>query len=84
MTFWDFSGKLDFCEIRNEFYKECSKVVIVCDLGNKSSVEDIDVWVKEIKEAGGTCPIVVVGNKADVKKVGDADKTAKSNGCGYH
>jgi predicted enzyme related to lactoylglutathione lyase len=47
-------------------------------------VDDIDAWVKEIKEAGGTCPIVVVGNKADIKKVGDADKTAKSNGCGYH
>jgi 50S ribosomal subunit-associated GTPase HflX len=53
------------------------------DLSNKASVDDIDSWVKEIKEASGACPILVIGNKADNKKVGDADKVAKSNGCQY-
>jgi hypothetical protein len=27
--------------------------------------------------------VVVIGNKSDNKKVGDADKVAKSNGCQY-
>lgn len=53
------------------------------DLSNKSSVDDVDLWIKEIKEASGACPIVVIANKADNKKVGDADKVAKSNGCQY-
>lgn len=70
-------------EIRNEFYRECSKVLVFVDLGNKASVDDVDTWVKEVKEAGGTCPVVVVGNKVDNKKVGDADRIAKANGCQY-
>ncbi len=53
------------------------------DLSNKPSVDDIDKWVKEIKEAGGACPIVVIGNKSDNKKVSDADKVAKNQGCQY-
>ena len=27
--------------------------------------------------------MIVVGNKADNKKVGDVDKVAKGNGCAY-
>ncbi len=83
VTFWDFSGKQDFSEIRNEFYRECSKILVFVDLSNKSSVDEIDRWVKEIKQAGGTCPIVVIGNKADNKKVSEGEKIAKNQGCQY-
>ena len=57
--------------------------MLFVDLTNKASVDDVDIWIKEIKEASGACPIVVIGNKADYKKVGDADKIAKNNGCQY-
>lgn len=46
-------------------------------------MDAIDQWVKEVKEAGGSSAIVVIGNKADNKKVGDADKLAKASGCQY-
>lgn len=38
ITVWDFSGKLDFVEIRNEFYKEVDVLLLFCDLTSKSTV----------------------------------------------
>jgi small GTP-binding protein len=78
VTFWDFSGRLDFIEIRNEMYKEATLIILFVDLTSKQSLESVDYWLREVKDNGGACPVYIVGNKADSKKVtADLSKVAR-------
>lgn len=49
LNVWDFSGKADFLDIRNEFYKEGSVVLIVMDLSTKKCLDTCDSWLKEVR-----------------------------------
>lgn len=69
VNLWDFSGRADFLDIRNEFYKEGSIVLVVLDLSTKKCLDTCDMWLKEIRENGGSCPIMLVGSKCDSKKL---------------
>ena len=46
INIWDFSGKLDFLDIRNEFYKDANVVLLFMDLSNKNSIDSLDYWIK--------------------------------------
>ena len=43
INIWDFSGRTDFLDIRNEFYKEGSIVLLVLDLTTKKAVDTCDL-----------------------------------------
>lgn len=48
------------------------------DLSNKSSVDSADYWLREVKDNNGTCPIYIIGNKNDNKRVNpDLSKAAR-------
>lgn len=84
LNVWDFSGRPEFLDIRNEFYKEASVVLLAVDLSNKKSLESCESWLKEIRENAGSSPVVIVGTKADARKVEwDMGKLAKDKGCTY-
>lgn len=56
--------------IRSEFYTESHGIILTIDLSDPTSFETIDSWLKEIKKFGGEkLPIMVLGNKADKKKM---------------
>ena len=69
ITFWDFSGKMDFLELRNQFYKQAQVIILFVDLTNKTSAEGVDYWLKEVQDNGVVCPVYIAGNKADSKKI---------------
>lgn len=78
VTFWDINGRIDFLEIRNEMYKESHLVLLFVDLGSKGTVESVEYWLREVKDHGGVCPVYIVGNKTDVRKLTpDLGKAAK-------
>ena len=68
VTIWDFNGKLDFADLRNQFYREADVVLVFCDLSNKNTIDSIDFWVREAKDNSANT-VMVVGNKSDCKKV---------------
>lgn len=85
VNIWDFSGRADFLDIRNEFYKEGSIVLLVLDLSTKKSLDTCDLWLKEIRENGGSCPMMLVGAKSDSKKLEqDLNKFARERNCTYY
>lgn len=64
LNFWDFSGHPEFFEVRNEFYRDGSAIVLVMDLANKSSMDGLDMWLREANEMGAeNLPTFIVGNK---------------------
>ena len=88
MNFWDFSGKKDFINIRNEFYSESNGIIYIFDLSNNDSFNSLDSWIKEAKRGGGDklISILIGNNKTDKKKVSssDIDKFCSNNKIIYY
>lgn len=65
-------------------YKEATVLLLFVDLSNKQTVDSVDYWLREVKDNGGVCPVYIVGNKSDNKKVSpDLAKVAKERDGAY-
>lgn len=49
LNLWDFSGHPEFYEIRCKNYKETDIVILVFDTTIRKSLDELDVWSREIK-----------------------------------
>jgi len=66
VNIWDFSGHPEFFEVRNEFYKETTAILLVFDITVKKSLDGLDMWMREASKYGAKDAIVFVcGNKSD-------------------
>lgn len=52
---------------QNYFYN-AKAAIIVSDLTRKSTVSNINVWISSLFEVTGQIPIILVGNKSDLKE----------------
>lgn len=66
---WDTSGQERFLSLTKNFLKGSNGVVIVYDITEKKTFEDLEQWIESIKENIDidTLPIVLVGNKLDLE-----------------
>jgi predicted GTPase len=65
-------------------YKEATVLLLFVDLGNKQTVDSVDYWLREVKDNGGVCPVYIVGNKSDNRKLNpDLGKAAKERDGAY-
>ena len=69
---WDFSGKQDSIRIRTELYQELHAIAYCFDLSNKTSFQNLENWIKEVKKYGGERLVpICIGMKSDLNKVVD-------------
>ena len=52
---------------QNYFYNS-KGAIIVCDLTRKSTFDSVKVWVSSLFEVTGEVPIIIIGNKNDLKE----------------
>ena len=72
LNLWDIGGQDSFKLVRGKFYKQAIAALLIFDVTNKKSFENLSEWIKEAianveQEAG--IPFVLIGNKIDL---GDA------------
>ena len=65
---WDLSGQEAFKKVRKSFYTGANGGVAVYDISRWKTFEDIPAWIKELTEITGRVPVVLVGNKADLRE----------------
>ena len=68
---FDLGGQEEFDVFRGRFLQGSVGSLLVFDLTNFSSFWNVSKWLKELGEAGlsfETHPVVLIGNKSDVKK----------------
>ena len=60
VNFWDLSGLPEFFEVRNEFYKDTQGLILVYDVSDAQTFDDLDGWVAEAQTGAvpGTSPPV--------------------------
>jgi len=86
---WDTAGQEQYRALTKLFYQDSKVVVFVYDITNKSSFNELNYWINEIKESLGDEPILgIVGNKSDMEELkevedDDAEKFAKEHGMKF-
>ena len=66
LNIWDTAGQERFRALASNYYKQATGAVLVYDITDKSSIDRVKHWVKELQmQAGQTIKIVIAGNKCD-------------------
>ena len=73
LQLWDTAGSERYHSIGSGFYRNSETCVLVFDLTNVDSFQNIEVWRKEFLEnlnppEGNKYPFVLLGNKNDMKE----------------
>lgn len=76
---WDTGGQEKFSKIRPLYYRGALGGLVVFDVTTKESFENLDGWFEEIQTNCTQIPIILVGNKIDLKN----RKTTKEEGRKY-
>lgn len=75
MQIWEIGGHERFRKIVSAYYRNCQGIVLMFDLTNKESFENLQMWINHIKENSygdedkysDDIPKILVGNKNDLK-----------------
>lgn len=74
MSLWDTGGQEMFTYLRPKYYAGATCAVIVYDITNQSSSDDLEVWVNEVVAKCPDIPIIVCGNKFDLNEARSIEK----------
>ena len=66
LSIWDTAGQERFKNISSAYYRGAQGVVLVFDITDRRTFNNLDVWLAELEKYGGEKMVkVVVGNKRD-------------------
>ena len=67
LKIWDTAGQEKFNTIQNQFYKNINGILLIFDVTNNSSFDNLYKWYEKIQnESPENCIIVLIGNKIDL------------------
>ena len=74
LEIWDTAGQERYKSITSAYYKGSRGALLVYDITRYSTFEDIEKWMKEIKERiQGSLKMMIIGNKVDLKDERNVD-----------
>jgi small GTP-binding protein len=68
LVIWDLAGQRRFRVVRDGFYRGARVVILVFDITNQESWEDLTLWEEEVNRRVPKAQIVIVGNKTDMRQ----------------
>lgn len=74
MQIWDTCGSERFKSLTSSFIKTCTAFILVFDLTRRNTFQNIDHWIKVIKENTSPKFLILIGNKCDLKDERNIDK----------
>ncbi len=87
LQIWDTGGQERFSYVRPLYYKGAMGGLVVFDVTQVESFQNIPKWFEEVKKNRGNIPLILVGNKVDLpdRKINgeQAKEIAKKNGVQY-
>lgn len=69
LQIWDLAGQPRFNAVRTLYYKGSMGAILIFDITNRSSLENLQGWVKEFWRHSGesAVPMIILGNKKDLR-----------------
>ena len=86
---WDTAGQERYRAITSAYYRGALGALLVYDISKKTSFENVEKWLKELKEhSDPNIVLMLVGNKSDLKhlravKTEEASAFAEKNGLAF-
>ncbi len=87
---WDTAGQETFNSIISSYYRNVAGAIVVFDLSNRESFENVSFWLNEIQKYKDMhiphLPTIIIGNKLDKKReitLEEAQNFSKNNNCLY-
>ena len=85
---WDLAGQSQFKRVRQSYLANAEAGILVFDVTNIASFENIENWHKEIRTASPDISLIIVGNKIDLEEQRvvfseDGENIAKKLGLTY-
>ena len=66
---WDTAGEERYRSITNAYYKGAKGSLLVYDITNKKSFENIEKWISDLKaNTGDNISMILLGNKTDLEE----------------
>ena len=66
---WDTAGQEKYRSLGPVYYRNASSAILVFDVTERSSFNDLEEWINTFRSAAGDGPpIVIVGNKVDLEE----------------
>jgi len=69
---WDLAGQPHFKAVRETFYRGTSGALLVYDVMRRNTFKNTVFWMEELIKNVGKVPVVLVGNKIDLRPQADA------------
>ncbi|OHT16713.1 GTP-binding protein YPT52 [Tritrichomonas foetus] len=68
LNIWDTAGQENYRSLARVYYRDAQCAVIVFDVTNKNSFEDVNYWLGELAACSlqDACLLFIVGNKTDL------------------
>ncbi len=76
---WDTAGQEKFGGLRDGYYIQGQAAIIMFDVTSRMTYKNVSKWHSDLIPVCGNIPIVLVGNKVDVK-----DRKVKAKAITYH
>ena len=88
LQIWDTSGQEKFMSLTKNYFRGCNLALFVFDVTNKTSFDDISMWLDSFKDVNGEkSKRVLIGNKIDldnrVVEKEEAENFSKENDLQY-
>ena len=71
--FWDIGGQKHTLFVTGYYFEDASGAMLVFNLNDRESFEQLDFWVEKIHEKRGDIPYIIVGNKIDLLEGDDPE-----------
>ena len=84
LSLWDTGGQEMFTYLRPKYYAGATCAVLVFDITNQSSFDDIEMWVNEVTSKCPDSPIIIVGNKYDLNEARAVSREDVLTYCKLH
>jgi GTPase SAR1 family protein len=68
LSLWDIAGQERFEFFKTDFFSGVAAVGLVFDLSRPDTFDSIEDYFDDIRDRSGNIPIILVGNKNDLKK----------------
>ena len=68
LSLWDIAGQERFDFFKTDFFNGVATVALVFDLSRPDTFDNIDEFFNDLRDRSGNIPIILVGNKNDLKK----------------
>jgi len=73
LVIWDLAGQTGFERVRKHYYQGCSALVLVYDMTNRESFDNLTRWLVEtFRHAGQIPPTTILANKLDLRTSQDS------------